>query len=549
MVQMSTILLATLLWLVVYTQCRPNIIIIYPDNQDLLLGSTASEYMPILNSHIINNGITLNNGFVSTPICCPSRAELLTGRYYHNQGPPAPPNGTCMHVDPYHPVFDNNTLFQIMYNAGYHVGAFGKIVNDMPFWCNSYKNNDTKPVIKGLSRLYIPCNYLNYYGHVYFDKFENDSYTYAYTNTSYTSPSLFETSQIGNATIDWIDEIYSNNLQNGGNSDDISFFALWGVHAPHYPATPAAWYQNRFNDTDKYFAPRTPNFNQHYPNKHWLVDEQPELDELHIGYIDQWWRNRLRSMLSVEDFIYTLDETLTKWNIINNTYIFYVSDNGMHLGQFRITNSFRNIYETDIRVPFFIRGPGITAKSNMDQMVSNVDIAPTIYELAGIDIDRNKYNVDGISFAKYLFEPNGSINGNIDDTWRDILLFEYIWVKNSTMANYQVWYPTNTSYMGKNVVPECCNDMGQPYRVDNSFMCSFRSLRIINDTFNITYAEYIHGTYTDDDLNNPMFYEMYNLTNDPWQTNNIYNETDGSTKTYLQQTLRTYGACKAEQCP
>eukprot|EP01083_Nonionella_stella_P174756 606699_1 len=524
---------------------RPNIIIIYPDNQDLLLGSTAVQYMPLLNSHIIDNGITINNGFVSTPICCPSRAELLTGRYYHNQGPPAPPNGTCMHVDPTRPVFDDNTLFQIMHNAGYHVGAFGKIVNDMPFWCTSYYHPDTKPNIKGFSRLYIPCNYADYYGHVYFNKFENGSYTYSYTNTSYESPSLFQTSQIGNATIDWIDQIYSNNL----NNEEISFFALWGVHAPHYPATPAAWYQDRFNDQDMYFAPRTPNFNQHYPNKHWLVDEQPELDSLHIDYIDQWWRNRLRSMLSVEDFIYALDQTLEKWNIMNNTFVFYVSDNGMHLGQFRITNSFRNIYETDIRVPFFVRGPNITAKTTMDQMVSNVDIAPTIYELAGIEVDRNKYDIDGRSFAKYLFEPQRQDDDDDDDTWRDTLLFEYIWETNSTMAHYKVWYPSNTSYMGNTIHPECCNQMGEPYRVDNSYMSSFRSLRIINDTFNITYAEYMDGTYTQQDLNNPMFYEMYNLTNDPWQTNNIYNQTDEKMKQYLQQTLRTYGACKAQQCP
>ncbi len=80
----------------VCTSSRPNIIIIYPDNQDLLLGSTGAEYMPILNSHIIDNGITMHNAFVSTPLCCPSRGELLSGRYYHNIGPPYPPDGTCI---------------------------------------------------------------------------------------------------------------------------------------------------------------------------------------------------------------------------------------------------------------------------------------------------------------------------------------------------------------------------------------------------------------------------------------------------------------------
>ena len=523
---------------------RPNIIIIYPDNQDWLLGSTGAEYMPILNEHIIDNGITLHNSFVSTPICCPSRAELLTGRYYHNIGPPYPPNGTCMHINPYVAVLNNNTLFQIMANNGYEVGAFGKITNDMPFWCDSYSNNSTQPIIHGFSRLYIPCNYLNYYGHVYFNKFINGSYTYSYTNNSYHSPSLYETSQIGNATIQWIEDLYSN-PKTSDKSDGNPFFALWGVHAPHFPATPAAWYQDKFNDTTKYFAPRTPNFNQHYPGKHWMVDSEPEIDQEHIDHIDQWWRNRLRSMLSVEDFIYELDIVLDKYGIKNNTFVFYVSDNGMHLGQWRITNSFRNIYETDIRVPFFIRGPGIdhAKKSDMYKMVSNVDIAPTIYDIAGITYTRDQYDIDGKSFKKYLFEQD-------DNDWRDMLLFEYIWVENTTIHDYTVWYPDDNTYMGELVNPPCCDNVtGKPYWVDNSYMSSFRALRILNDTFNITYGEYITGTYTKDDLENPIWYEMYNLTVDPWQTNNIYNETSDLIKDYLHQTLEEYGACKAAQCP
>ena len=111
---------------------------------------------------------------------------MLSGRYFHNQGPLPPPNGKCMHIDPYHPVFDNNTLFQIMYNNGYHVGAFGKIVNEPSYWCiNNNTDTEIKPIIKGFSRLYIPCEYLHYYGHYYFNKFENNSYEYSYTNTSY----------------------------------------------------------------------------------------------------------------------------------------------------------------------------------------------------------------------------------------------------------------------------------------------------------------------------------------------------------------------------
>ncbi len=65
----------------------------------------------------------------------------------------------------------------------------------------------------------------------------------------------------------------------------------------------------------------------------------------------------------------------------------------------------------------------------------------------------------------------------------------------------------------------------------------------------MTYAEYIGNEFTQQDFDNPLWYEMYDLTNDPWQTENIYNQTDESIKQYLHQALATYGACKAVECP
>eukprot|EP01084_Bolivina_argentea_P021905 40711_1 len=165
---------------------RPNIIIIYADNQDLMLGSP--DFMPILQSHIVSNGKTFNNAFVNTPVCCPSRAELLSGRYFHNNGAP---NGTCMSINAYNAVFDETNLFQKLYNNGYKTGAFGKIMNEVYWWCNT-----SNPNLKGFSRLYIPCNYMDYYGHTYLNKFMNGTWKYSLTNTSYIDPSLYQTSQI-----------------------------------------------------------------------------------------------------------------------------------------------------------------------------------------------------------------------------------------------------------------------------------------------------------------------------------------------------------------
>ena len=85
------------------SKTRPNFIFLLTDDQDALFNS--SNIMPNLQKYLVNECLSFEYSYVATPICCPSRGELLTGRYYHNIGPPYPPNGTCMHIDPYYPVF------------------------------------------------------------------------------------------------------------------------------------------------------------------------------------------------------------------------------------------------------------------------------------------------------------------------------------------------------------------------------------------------------------------------------------------------------------
>lgn len=114
-----------------FSRTRPNFIILITDDQDLELGSI--DIMPNLHSKIIKNGVTLSNAFVSTPICCPSRTETMTGRYYHNVGAP---NGNCMHVDGIGAVFNDSTMFKHFHSSGYTTGIFGKFVANSPkYWC------------------------------------------------------------------------------------------------------------------------------------------------------------------------------------------------------------------------------------------------------------------------------------------------------------------------------------------------------------------------------------------------------------------------------
>ena len=88
----------------------------------------GTNFMPNLEQFIINQGITFTNSYVATPICCPSRSELLTGLYYQNIYI-GEESGNCMHVDATNSVYEDNSLFQKFYEHGYLTGMFGKLTN------------------------------------------------------------------------------------------------------------------------------------------------------------------------------------------------------------------------------------------------------------------------------------------------------------------------------------------------------------------------------------------------------------------------------------
>ncbi len=92
---------------------------------------------------------------------------------------------------------------------------------------------------------------------------------------------------MGNATMEWLSSL---------KNIDEPFLAYIGPHAPHFPSTPPKWYADSFmNET----APRTPNFNKLASDHHPMVAGEPLLEDDAIGFIDQLWRDRLRSLLPV----------------------------------------------------------------------------------------------------------------------------------------------------------------------------------------------------------------------------------------------------------
>ncbi|ETO22620.1 hypothetical protein RFI_14574 [Reticulomyxa filosa] len=138
------------------------------------------------------------------------------------------------------------------------------------------------------------------------------------------------------------------------------FLMVISVPAAHNPFRPAPQYQNLSAKLPP--APRTPNFGRcgkDSGDKHIPVREAPCLDESRINHIDICYRERLGTLMSVDDLIYDVHQFIDKeMGLIDDTYFFFTSDNGYHLGQNSLMYEKRQPYETDIRVPFYVKGPG-----------------------------------------------------------------------------------------------------------------------------------------------------------------------------------------------
>ena len=329
----------------------------------------------------------------------------------------------------------------------------------------------------------------------------------------------YGTSLIGNYSVDFAQRAMKANYP---------FLLVVASHAPHGPATPAPWYADLYNDSK---APRTEAFNVSSPDKHWIVATQPSLTDMYVSKkIDHFYQNRLRSLRSVDDIVENLYSAVEDAGQLDRTYFVFTSDHGLHMGQFCLGPCKRQPYETDLRVPALIVGPGIEPGPR-DQVAGMVDLAPTLIELAGgptksRPADRRGANsdsdepfpLDGRSLAPILFTKL-----NQKAPWRrDTYLIEYF---------------ATTGPAG---------DVSRHLK-DNSNN-TFIGLRILNATHNLAYFEFTDAV-TDWNFRRPNFCEMYDLDSDPHQLRNICRHADSATRSELHETLFRLFRCKGGECP
>ena len=360
---------------------RPNIVVLMTDDQTV----ESMRVMPNVKRLLADRGATFTNSFASFPLCCPSRATYLTGQYAHNHGVlsnHAPEGG-------YNALDNSNTLPVWLQRAGYVTAHVGK-------YLNGYGNDDPNAIPPGGSEWYAGVGN-SAFGYYDYTLNENGRLVgYGRTAAAYQTDVYAETA---------VDVVRRR------APAAEPFFLSVAFLAPHSGgprpsgrpgevAVPAPRHRGRFANVG---LPRPPSFNEaDVSDKPSYVKQLPLLGDREIEDTTEDYRLGLESLLAVDDAVAAIVGELARSGELDNTLIFFTSDNGFLHGEHRIPAGKVFLYGPSRRVPLVVRGPGVRAGVTLRQPVANIDLAPTIVAATRAQPGRL---MDGRSLMPILRDP------------------------------------------------------------------------------------------------------------------------------------------------
>jgi N-acetylglucosamine-6-sulfatase len=450
----------------------PNIIFILTDDLDTI----SLEYMPRVKQYLEDEGVYMTEYFASLPICGPSRASILTGQFAHNSGikSNSKPFGG---YDTFHSTgLETKTIAVDLQRAGYRTALLGK-------YLNGYPTNVVK-------KTYVPPGWNYWCSPVGGDP---------YFNLNYKLNEQGEIVHYKDTPQDYLTDVLTDKATHfiqGSIDKGQPFFAYIATYAPHGPITPAPRHAGMFTDVT---MPRTPSFNESdVSDKPGYISNLPPLTTDDEKGIDHLFQGRLQMLQAVDEMVETLILNLQAAGQLENTYIFFTSDNGFHLGQHRLRPGKATPYDEDIRVPLLVRGPGLPAAQRRRALVGNIDLPATFADIAGLGRPRH---FDGRSLLPAMREsspPSG---------WREAYLIDHYISKSESYEDYEKEdLPEKESLLDTENLPD-----------SGAYRPAFKGLRT-NDSL---YVEYITGER-----------ELYDLIKDPYQIENL---ADSAEKGYVEE--------------
>jgi arylsulfatase A-like enzyme len=328
---------------------RPNVLIIVTDDQPL---AGTMDVMPKTREWFATAGTTYTRAYVTTPLCCPSRASIMTGLYTHNHGVQVDMHGDAELLD------QSLTMQRALREAGYTTGYFGKYLNGWPLSVDP----------------------------PHFDSwsiFDNSS-PHGYRNGPWNDQGRrrkirrYSTTYLGEQAASFI---------RAGSERRNPWMLYVATAAPHKP----------YEAERRYTGAAVPDFD--VPEEADLRDKPPFVRRLRVPAKrgEEVRLGQMRTLMSVDDMVGRIRRTLEATGEAGNTMVFFLSDNGYLWGHHTLVGKMTP-YTPSIAVPFMAAWPGEIGRGDTDgRLVTNLDIAPTVYDAARI---RHHPALDGDSLLE-----------------------------------------------------------------------------------------------------------------------------------------------------
>jgi N-acetylglucosamine-6-sulfatase len=337
-------------------------------------------------------GAHFRNAFVTTSLCSPSRASILTGQYMHHHRV----------VDNQRPVAEGTRFFpEYLQEAGYTTGFVGK-------WHMGHDHDEPR---KGFN------HWVSFKGQgTYFDPELN-------LNGSRKSFKGYTTDILADQALEWLKT----------RSDEDPFLLYLSFKAVHYPFQPAPRHHGRYEDKAIDYPMTMANTESNYQTQsNWIRErrygingidhmETGPLDKDPVPSFDDLYHRYCETVHGLDENIGRVLDYLDYSKLMENTIVVYLGDNGFALGEHGFYDK-RDAFEESIRIPMLAMAPGlIKPGSKIDAMMLNMDLAPTLLEAANINIQKSM-QLDGQSALPWLRGET--------IPWRDHILYEYHWEWN-----------------------------------------------------------------------------------------------------------------------
>ena len=336
------------------------------------------------------DGVNFKNAFVTTSLCSPSRATILTGMYAHR-----------------HKIVDNNTAIppgttffsQHLKKAGYSTAFIGK-------WHMGNAGDDPQPGFDRWVSFRGQGSYLPVRSGLNVDG-------------KHVPQNGYITDDLTRYALDWLRQ----------QTKDKPYFLYLSHKAVHADFVPPEKYRSKYKD-DRFVFPKTVAASGPYVHDRpaWVSNQRnswhgvdyPYHSQLDIG---EYYKRYMRTFAGIEDSTAQVMAELEKRGELDSTLIIYMGDNGFAFGEHGLIDK-RTAYEESMRVPILARCPELLGRGKtVTPMVANLDIMPTVLDAAGLEAPAT---CDGASFLPMARGEN--VN------WRKELLYEYYWERNYPMT-------------------------------------------------------------------------------------------------------------------